>query len=97
MSKLSVFLLENEEQMNLYTQAISKVHVKNHPEVLEIQKLYQSILQKIKNGTVDVSYEFRRLDEITNHFSTPKDVCQTYEAVIEFLKEAFYLHNDLVG
>lgn len=97
MSQLSIFLLENEKQMNLYTQAISKVHVKNHPEVLEIQKLYQNILNKIKNGTEDVSYEFRRLDEITDHFSTPKDTCQTYDAVIEFLKDAFYLHNDLVG
>ena len=46
---------------------------------------------------MDVSYEFRRLDEITNHFSTPKDACQTYDEVIEFLKEAFDLHNELVG
>ena len=93
MSQLSIFLLENEKQMNLYIQAISKVHVKNHPEVIEIQNLYQNILGKIKKGPVDVSYEFRRLDEITNHFSTPKDACQTYDAVIEFLKEAF--HNQV--
>ena len=46
---------------------------------------------------MDVSYEFRRLDKITNHFSTPKDACQTYDAVIEFLKEAFYIPNELVG
>lgn len=45
---------------------------------------------------MDVSYEFKRLDEITNHFSTPKDACQTYDAVIAFLKEASYLHNELV-
>lgn len=31
MSQLSIFLLENEKQMNLYIQAIFKVHVKNHP------------------------------------------------------------------
>ncbi len=97
MSQLSIFLLENEQQMNLYIQAISKVHVKNHPEVLEIQNLYQSILGKIKKGPMDVVYEFRRLDEITDHFTTPKDACQTYDAVIEFLKEAFDLHNELVG
>ena len=46
---------------------------------------------------MDVYYEFRRLDEITNHFSTPKDACQIYDAVIEFLKEAFYLNNEFVG
>lgn len=86
MSQLSIFLLENEIQMNLYIQSISKVHVKNHPEVLEIQNLYQSILGKIKKGPMDVVYEFRRLDEITDHFSTPKDACRTYDAVIEFLK-----------
>lgn len=28
MSQLSIFLLENEKQMNLYIQAIFKVHVK---------------------------------------------------------------------
>ncbi|MGY3815121.1 iron-sulfur cluster repair di-iron protein, ric [Globicatella sulfidifaciens] len=97
MSQLSIFLLENEQQMNLYIQAISKVHIKNHPEVLEIQNLYQNILRKIKKGPMDVSYEFKRLDEITDHFSTPKDTCQTYDAVIEFLKEAFYLNNEFVG
>ncbi len=52
---------------------------------------------KIKKGPMDVSYEFKRLDEITDHFSTPKDACQTYDAVIEFLKEAFYLNNEFVG
>lgn len=97
MSQLSIFLLENEKQMNLYIQLISKVHVKNHPEVLEIQNLYQNILGKIKKGPMDVAYEFRRLDEITDHFTTPKDACRTYDAVIAFLKEAFYLHNELVG
>ena len=50
MSQLSIFLLENEQQMNLYIQAISKVHIKNHPEVLEIQNLYQNILRNNKKA-----------------------------------------------
>ena len=50
MSQLSIFLLENEKQMNLYIQAISKVHIKNHPEVLEIQNLYQNILRNNKKA-----------------------------------------------
>lgn len=50
MSQLSIFLLDNEKQMNSYIQAISKVHVKNHPEVIEIQNLYQNILGNNKKG-----------------------------------------------
>ena len=41
---LKQFFEANDEMLDLYTNAITKAHGKNHPEVFEVRKLYETIV-----------------------------------------------------
>jgi regulator of cell morphogenesis and NO signaling len=73
-----------------YVPVVDRVHGEHHPEFHEVRRLYESIYQKTNNilsKDLDLHEEFSRLQEITKDYAIPEDVCETYEAVYEMLKQ----------
>src|SRR5690625_4142257 len=79
------------EDLDLFTTAITRAHGKSHPEAFEVRKLFEKINSKVQEaGTKksDLNEEFSQLNEVTNNYKVPGDVCETYEAVYQMLSEA---------
>lgn len=95
MTTLKTFLLNNEEKLNMYTTAISKVHVGNHPEVHEVKALYEEILAEVKQeaDATALTQAFDRLAAVTDHYEIPGDTCETFAAVYQDLENADKLYR----
>ncbi|MGI6499190.1 MAG: iron-sulfur cluster repair di-iron protein, ric [Oscillospiraceae bacterium] len=73
-----------------YVPIVARVHGQNHPEFHEVHKLFDAINQKVKEAgskRPELNEEFARLREVTNDYTVPDDVCESYEAVYNMLAE----------
>jgi len=78
-------------KLDLFTTAITRAHGKSHPEVFEVRALFETMHSKIKEAGInnpDLDTEFTKLRKITDHYTVPKDVCETYAGTYEMLSEA---------
>ena len=87
MSQIKDYLTQNKERLDLYTEAITRAHGRNHPEVFEVRDIYLDIDQKIANGDEDFNQDFDRLTQITNNYAIPNDVCPVFKATYHSLEE----------
>ncbi len=72
-----------------YVPVVDRVHGDHHPEFHDVRGLFDSIHQKTKAAypaKPDLIEEFAQLREVTNNYTIPNDVCETFEAVYEMLK-----------
>jgi iron-sulfur cluster repair protein YtfE (RIC family) len=73
-----------------YVPIVTRVHGGSHPEFHEVRKIFDMIAEKIKETAPEkpeLNEEFARLREITNNYTVPGDVCESYEAVYNMLAE----------
>ena len=73
-----------------YVPVVAKVHGGNHPEFHEVRKLFDTIIKKTKESGAEkpeLNEEFGKLREITDNYTVPGDVCESYEAVYNLLAE----------
>jgi iron-sulfur cluster repair protein YtfE (RIC family) len=73
-----------------YVPVVDRVHGEHHPEFHEVRRLFEIIYQKAEASSSeipDLHGEFSQLKEITLDYAIPNDVCETYEAVYEMLKQ----------
>ena len=73
-----------------YVPIVARVHGGNHPEFHEVRKLFDTIVEKTKeagSNKPELSEEFAKLREITDTYTVPGDVCESYEAVYSMLAE----------
>lgn len=73
-----------------YVPVVAKVHGENHPEFYQVLKVYDELAKKVKDAGVekpDLKEEFVKLREITDNYTVPGDVCESYEAVYNMLAE----------
>lgn len=78
------------EKLELFTVAITRAHGKNHPEAFKVRELFETVNEKTKEaGTAkpNLDTEFTQLREITDNYTIPGDVCETYAAVYNMLSE----------
>ncbi len=76
-------------KLELFIPVVIRVHGKNHPEMKEVGQLFDNIKQKAaKGGSNELGDEFKQLREITNHYTVPNNVCESYEAVYHMLAES---------
>jgi len=78
------------DKLNLYVPIVARVHGKHHTEFYEVQKLFDAIRGKIKDAKddkPDLDSEFKRLREVTDNYTVPNDVCESYEAVYLMLAD----------
>lgn len=93
MSKRSVFVKSTRDQfrtLKQYVPVVERVHGSHHPEFYEVRKTFDLITDKVFGSAqedFDLSKEFLSLREITNDYTVPGDVCESYEAVYVLLSE----------
>lgn len=78
------------KRLELYVPIVARVHGASNPEFYEVHKLYDAINLKIKEAEAnkpELNEEFAKLREVTNDYTVPGDVCESYEAVYTMLSE----------
>lgn len=85
-------IVENySSKLDLYTTAITRAHGKNHPEAFEVRELFEVMNDKVKEAGKEkpnLDEEFTKLRDITDNYTIPGDVCETYAGVYNMLSEA---------
>ncbi len=79
-----------EKKLDLYVPVVARVHGGHHPEFHDVRKVYDEITVKIKEAGTEkpeLENEFKQLREITDNYTVPGDVCESYEAVYNMLSE----------
>lgn len=80
----------NLKTLEQYVPIVDRVHGSSHPEFHDVRRLFEKINLKVnKTGadTPELDTEFKQLREITDNYSVPDDVCESYEAVYNMLAE----------
>ncbi|WP_062353468.1 hypothetical protein [Bacillus kwashiorkori] len=77
------------EKLELFSKAITRAHGKNHPEAFEVRELFEAISKKVKEDVtkIDLENEFTQLRKITDNYTIPNNVCETYAATFHMLEE----------
>jgi regulator of cell morphogenesis and NO signaling len=78
------------QTLKQYVPIVARVHGGNHPEFHEVRKLFDTIIEKTKEAgskRPELSEEFAKLREITDKYTVPGDVCESFEAVYSMLAE----------
>ncbi len=78
------------DKLELYVPVVARVHGGSHPEFHSVRQVYDQMISKIEAaGTerVQLDAEFAELRKITDSYSVPDDVCESYAAVYEMLAE----------
>ncbi|MFW0968444.1 MAG: iron-sulfur cluster repair di-iron protein, ric [Thermacetogeniaceae bacterium] len=73
-----------------YVPIVARVHGDKHPEFHEVHKLFEAINKKTKEAgseKPELNEEFAKLREVTNNYTVPAGVCESYEAVYKMLAE----------
>lgn len=73
------------EDLRLYVPIVKRVHGPTHPEFYEVAKYFEILVNKLNSSPLDLSDEFTNLRTVTNNYTIPSDVCETYEAVYNML------------
>lgn len=73
------------KRLEQFVPIVSRVHGTLHPEIKEVQVVFNEILKNIKLN-LSVEKEFETLRIITTNYLVPNDVCESYEAVYNMLK-----------
>ena len=93
MSKQLSFDKVREEYLKTleqYVPIVARVHGKHHPEFHQVRELFDIINKKIEEAgseRPELDEEFAELREVTNNYTVPGDVCESYEAVYKMLAE----------
>lgn len=90
MSAFSEAKERNLEKLELYVPVVARVHGGTHPEFHDVHRLFDQINAKIKeagSGKPGLDNEFRQLRKITDNYTVPDDVCESYGAVYNMLAE----------
>lgn len=78
------------KRLEQFVPIVARVHGDHHPEFHEVHKVYDEIAKKAKEVTenpLELADEFLKLREITDNYTVPGDVCESYEAVYRMLED----------
>ena len=81
---------EHLKTLAQYVPIVARVHGGNHPEFHEVRKIFDAINKKIKEAGTErpeLNSEFKQLRKITDNYTVPDDVCESYAAVYKMLAE----------
>lgn len=77
-------------KLDLYTSAITRAHGQSHPETFEVRELFEAVHGKVKEAGSDkpnLDEEFTQLRKITDNYTIPGDVCETFSGTYKMLSE----------
>ncbi len=90
MKKFNEMVEENLVRLGQYVPVVARVHGGSHPEFHDVKSTFDEMVSKINNGggeTPDLEQKFKELRRITDNYTVPGDVCETYEAVYNMLEQ----------
>ena len=90
MKKFNEARQRNLERLEQFVPVVARVHGGTHPEFHDVRKLFDEMNGKIKEAgseKPELDNELKQLREITNNYTIPSDVCESYEAVYNMLAE----------
>lgn len=73
-----------------YVPIVARVHGGSHPEFHQVRKVFDELAKKVKDAGAekpDLRKEFTKLRGITDNYTLPGDVCESYEAVYNMLED----------
>lgn len=79
---------EDCERLEQFVPIVERVHGEKHPEFFQVKELFDQIREKTKRNQTEkppLSNEFSKLREVTDNYTVPADVCESYEAVYNML------------
>ncbi|NLY76615.1 MAG: iron-sulfur cluster repair di-iron protein, ric [Tissierellia bacterium] len=85
------------ERLVQFVPIVDRVHGGSHPEFHDVRRVFDEINKKINeagSGKPDLSKEFEELRKVTDNYTVPSDVCETYEAVYNMLAELDKAYED---
>ena len=74
----------------MFVPIVDRVHGEHHPEFHEVRRLFDLVNKKIKEAGTnkpELGDELRQLREVTDNYTVPDDVCESYEAVYMMLAD----------
>ena len=80
----------NLERLEQYVPIVERVHGGSHPEFHDVRRIFDEINEKIKKAgsqKPELDTEFKELRKVTDNYTVPDDVCESYEAVYNMLAE----------
>lgn len=83
-------LTKHTKTLKLYVPVVAKVHGGEHPEFHDVRALYEAMDKKIEDAGEDkpeLEEDFAQLRELTDNYTIPCDVCESYEAVYSMLSD----------
>jgi|SRR5690554_74973 iron-sulfur cluster repair protein YtfE (RIC family) len=87
--KFEQAIKENLATLDQYVPVVARVHGNEHPEFHEVHKLYKELAKRVKDEATnrpDLDQVFSKLRELTDNYTIPEGVCESYEAVYNMLK-----------
>ena len=90
MEKFNETKERNLERLEQYVPIVERVHGGSHPEFHDVRRLFDKINIKIKKAgseKPELDKEFKELRKVTDNYTVPDDVCESYEAVYKMLAE----------
>lgn len=90
MKKFNEALEQNLGRLEQYVPVVARVHGGSHPEFHDVKRVFDEVSIKVKNAgadKADLDNEFKELRKITDNYTVPGDVCESYEAVYNMLEE----------
>lgn len=81
---------EHMERLEQFTPIVERVHGGYHPEFYKVHQLFKRLNKKLevkKVEQVDLSKEFKDLRTVTDNYTVPNDVCESYAAVYNMLED----------
>ena len=90
MKKFNETVEQNLGRLEQYVPIVAKVHGESHPEFHDVRKLFDEINEKVSKAELEkpnLDNEFKQLRQITDNYTVPGDVCESYEAVYNMLEE----------
>ncbi|MFY9612278.1 MAG: iron-sulfur cluster repair di-iron protein, ric [Tissierellaceae bacterium] len=86
---------KNFERLEQFVPIVARVHGGSHPEFHEVKRIFEAILAKTKEADKpNLEGEFKELREVTDNYTVPGDVCESYEAVYKMLEEVDKAYNN---
>ena len=73
-----------------YVPVVDRVHGEHHPEFHEVRQQFDLLVEQIKaagRGKPKLDEQFEALRRISDNYTVPGDVCESYEAVYIMLAE----------
>lgn len=73
-----------------YVPIVARVHGESHPEFHDVHRVFQAMQVKLNEnvgGQPELEADFEQLRQITQNYTVPVDVCESYEAVYQMLAD----------